>query len=97
VIFDLAQQAEQDRAATIDPNQPPPAHTMTININYETGVIKEELIHYVLAPANQKSNIINSILTEIGQHLEPIRPGRSNPRNLEPRANRYSQNHKRAF
>jgi hypothetical protein len=100
LVFDFANDAQdqldQDQAAR-DAAGHGYKHHMTINTTFAAAAIKTDIIHLVLAPADQRPAIVDRITRAIRQHIVPVRPGRHYPRNTRPRHNRYHQTHKRAY
>ena len=95
VIFDLAQQAERELRAHTAPSRH--KHEMTINKSFAVGVVKDEIIRFVLAPDRHKEQIMARIVTELTRHITPIRKDRTYERHLALRHNRYHNTHKRVF
>jgi hypothetical protein len=97
VIFDLAQDAERKlhERDWVHPGRH--IHEMTINKTFAIGVVKDEMIRFVLAPNDQKEVIMADIIDELSCHIVPIRKDRAYMRNMSVRTNRYSNTHKRAF
>jgi hypothetical protein len=95
VISDLAQQAERELRAQTAPSGY--KHEITVNKSFAIGVVKDEIIRFVLAPDALKEQIMAGIVTELARHITPIRKDRSYERNLALRHNRYHNTHKRVF
>lgn len=93
VAFDLANEAD---AGLRDGGS---AHRMTVNRSYALGVAKAEVVRAMLAPPGESAGIMRGVLEELRGCLVPVRPDRSHGRAGlgKPRANRYSNTHKRVF
>jgi hypothetical protein len=97
VMFDLAQDAERKLHERDRAHPGRHKHEMTINKTFAIGVVKDEMIRFVLAPGDQKEVIMAGIIKELSCHIVPIRKDRAYTRNMNVRQNRYSNTHKRAF
>jgi hypothetical protein len=97
VVFDLAQDAERRLWEEKEARLSEYKHHMTINKTFAVGVVKDEIIHFVLAPDNLKEAIMAEVIKELSCHIVPVRQDRVYKRNKEVRCNRYSNTHKRAF
>jgi hypothetical protein len=97
VMFDLAQDAERRLREGDGARLAGYKYEMTINKSFATGVLKDEMIRFVLAPNKQKEAIMKGITEEMSRHIVPVRKDRSYERNLSVRHNRYSNTHKRTF
>jgi hypothetical protein len=97
VMYDLAQDAERRMHEGKSLRPVPHKHDMAINKTFAIGLVKDEMIRFVLAAADQREAIMAGILDELSRHIVPVRRGRAYERRLTPRHNRYSNTHKRAF
>ncbi|MEG0452762.1 MAG: hypothetical protein RR558_06845, partial [Coprobacillus sp.] len=73
-------------------------YEMKINQNMTIGIIKEELIKVILEDDEEKKeNRYLKMIEEIRKNIIPIRPGRSNQRNKNPKSQKYPMNKKKSF
>jgi hypothetical protein len=94
LAYDLANEADKanrDKAARYK-------HEMTVNKSFAIGVVKEEIIHIILAPDEQKTQMLEALVCEIKDELVPVRKNRAYKRgNLKSGNSRHSITHKRVF
>ena len=65
-----------------------------VNVNHEIGVLKDRLIQAMLEDDDKKrGEKFQEIVNLLQKRLTPIRPNRSNPRNI-PRKAKFHHNHK---
>ena len=70
---------------------------MKINCNMAIGILKNSFIYIVLEKNSTKRNkMIDNLEKAIEEHLVPIKDGRKNPRNSNPR-NKHNLNQRRSF
>ena len=73
-------------------------HQMVINRSLAIGILKEDLIEFVLVKDDKKkTEIFEKILAEIQKNLIPIRPNRHYERTKGQLAGKYSNTHKRSY
>ncbi|HSW35822.1 MAG TPA: hypothetical protein VLH18_04370 [Candidatus Limnocylindrales bacterium] len=73
-------------------------HVMAINKNIAIGIMKDELIYFILEKNDRKRNAcMNSIVNEIERNLLPVRKGRHFPRTKGQFAGKYASSRKRAI
>jgi hypothetical protein len=73
-------------------------HVMTINKNIAIGIMKEELIHFILEKCNRKRKArIDAIVVEIKQNLLPVRSGRNYPRTKGIYSGKYFNSRKKSY
>lgn len=73
-------------------------YEMKINQNITIGIIKEEFIDMILEEDEEKKkNKYQKIIDEIRANKIPIRPGRKNQRNKNPKKQKYPMNKKKSF
>lgn len=73
-------------------------YKMKINQNMTIGIIKEDLIKVILEEDEEKKkNGYLKMIEEIRKNIIPIRPGRSNQRNKNPKKQKYPMNKKKSF
>lgn len=73
-------------------------HQMGINRSLAIGIIKEELIQFIILKGDKKkTEIFEKILAEIQKNLVPIRPDRHYKRTDGQFAGKYSNTHKRSY
>lgn len=69
-----------------------------VNSNILIGRLKDSLVLMFLEDNERKrSKMLNKIMKEISRSVIPIRLGRSNPRNMNVKANKYAINQKRCL
>jgi len=97
VAYDLANEA--DRKLQKNGRLSTYKHEMTVNKGFAMGVVKEELIHIILAPVEERREMLLAVVSELERNLVPVRKDRSYERvsGGAPRHNRYSNTHKRVF
>lgn len=73
-------------------------HVMAINKNIAIGIMKEDLIHFILEKSDRrrKKRMI-AIIDEIKRNLLPIRKGRHYPRTDGLLAGKYSNSRKKSY
>lgn len=62
-------------------NQKKYKYEMAINTNIAIGIMKAELIEYILKPKNKKTDFYDKIISEISEHIVPVRKDRQFTRN----------------
>ena len=73
-------------------------HKMMLNRNVSIGILKDELIHAIIATdSEKKAQIMQSIYDELARNVVPIRPDRHYDRNKSNLRAKYSNTHKRSF
>jgi hypothetical protein len=73
-------------------------YVMVINKNIAIGVMKEDLIHFILEKNDRKRKTrMDSILNEIKHNLLPVRKGRHYPRTKGNLTGKYSNTRKRSY
>jgi hypothetical protein len=73
-------------------------HDMSINKNIAIGIMKEDLIHFILEKSDRKRKArMLAIVDEIKRNLLPIRKGRHYPRTKGVRAGKYSNSRKKSY
>jgi len=73
-------------------------HAMAINKNIAIGVMKEDLIHFILEKNDQRrKELMVAIVNEIKRNLLPIRKGRHYPRTKGLLAGNYSNTRKKSY
>jgi hypothetical protein len=73
-------------------------HGMSINKNIAIGIMKEDLIHFILEKNDMKRKArMVSIVNEIKRNLLPIRKGRHYPRTTGVRSGKYSNSRKKSY
>lgn len=73
-------------------------HVMVINKNIAIGIMKEELVRFILEKNESKrSKRMNAIVSEIKRNLLPVRKGRNYPRTKGVLAGKYSNSRKRSY
>ncbi len=80
-------------------NSKPHKHQMAINKNIAFGIMKEELVLFMLEKnTNKRKLLMNSIVDEIKKNLLPVRKGRHYTRNGRGRlASKYPNTKKKSF
>ena len=69
-----------------------------INQNITIGIIKEDFIDMILEEDEEKKEKkYLKIIDEIRKNIIPIRPGRKNQRNKNPKRQKYPMNKKKGF
>jgi len=95
LIQDIILDAEEEQNIK---NQGKYKHQMSINRSLAIGILKDELIQFILTKSNaQKTYLFEKILEEIKKNLVPIRPGRHYKRTKGQLADNYSNIHKRSY
>lgn len=70
---------------------------MKINCNMAIGILKNSFIYIVLERNSTKRNkMIDNLEKAIEEHLVPVKDGRNNPRNSNPK-NKHNLNQRRSF
>ena len=70
---------------------------MKINCNMAIGILKNSFIYIVLERNSTKRNkMIDNLEKAIEEHLVPVKDGRNNPRNSNPK-NKHNLNQRRKF
>jgi len=73
-------------------------HVMSINKNIAIGIMKEDLIYFILEKNDRKrKDRMDSIVNEIKRNLLPIRKGRHYPRTKGNLTGKYSNTRKRSY
>ncbi len=73
-------------------------YVMAINKNIAIGIMKEDLIHFILEKSDRKRKArMNSIVSEIKRNLLPVRKGRHYPRTKGNLTGKYSNTRKRSY
>jgi len=73
-------------------------HVMAINKNIAIGILKEELIHFILEKNEQRRSArMIAIVEEIKENLLPIRKGRNYPRTKGLLAGKYFNSRKKSY
>jgi hypothetical protein len=73
-------------------------HVMAINKNIAIGIMKEDLIHFILEKSDRKRKArMDSIINEIKCNLLPVRKGRHYPRTKGNLTGKYSNTRKRSY
>ena len=97
VAYDLANEAEQKlkengRLSLYK-------HEMAVNKSFAIGVVKEELLRVMLAPAEKRREMLMAVVEELEGCLVPVKRDRSYGRASSHtiRHNRHSNTHKRVF
>ncbi len=73
-------------------------HVMAINKNVAMGIMKEELIHFILEKSDRRRKArMASIVNEIKHNLLPVRKGRHYPRTKGLLAGKYSNSRKKSY
>jgi hypothetical protein len=73
-------------------------HVMSINKNIAIGIMKEDLIYFILEKSDRKRKArMVAIVDEIKRNLLPIRKGRHYPRTIGVRAGKYSNSRKKSY
>jgi hypothetical protein len=73
-------------------------HVMVINKNIAIGIMKEDLIHFILEKSDRKRKArMAAIVNEIKCNLLPVRKGRQYPRTKWALAGKYSNSKKRSY
>lgn len=73
-------------------------HVMAINKNIAIGIMKEELIHFILEKNEQRRSAkMDIIVNEIKQNLLPVRKGRHYPRTKGLLVGRYPNSRKKSY
>ncbi|MEW5785068.1 MAG: IS4 family transposase [Bacillota bacterium] len=91
VMNDMALEAQMELEADESNRQ---KYVMAINKNIAIGIMKEELISFILEKDRKKrEELMKSIIDEIKQNLLPVRKGRHYPRTRGQLVGNYSNNH----
>jgi len=97
VAYDLANEAERElrESGRLSLYK----HEMAVNKSFAIGVVKEELLHVVLAPVEKRREMLEAVIEELKGSLVPVRKNRSYGRasSHSIRHNRYNNTHKRVF
>jgi hypothetical protein len=73
-------------------------HVMSINKNIAIGIMKEDLIHFILEKSDRKRKArIVAIVDDIKRNLLPIRKGRHYPRTKGVLTGKYSNSRKKSY
>ncbi|MEX2012861.1 MAG: IS4 family transposase, partial [Candidatus Levyibacteriota bacterium] len=73
-------------------------YVMAINKNIAMGIMKEDLIHFILEKSDQRRKaLMVAIVNEIKSNLLPIRKGRHYPRTKGVLAGKYSNSRKKSY
>lgn len=73
-------------------------YEMKINQNMAIGIIKEDLIDMILEEDKEKQKVkYSKMIEEIRKNIVPVRPGRKNQRNKNPKKQKYPMNKKKSF
>lgn len=73
-------------------------YEMAINKNIAIGIMKEDLIHFILERSERKRKArMNAIVNEIKSNLLPIRKGRHYPRTKSLLSGKYSNSRKNSY
>lgn len=73
-------------------------HVMAINKNIAIGIMKEDLIHFILEKSDRKRKTrMVAIVNEIKRNLLPIRKGRHYPRTKGLLSGKYSNSRKKSY
>ncbi len=73
-------------------------HVMAINKNIAIGIMKEDLIHFILEKSDRRrKKRMSAIIDEIKRNLLPIRKGRRYPRTDGLLAGKYSNSRKKSY
>lgn len=73
-------------------------YEMKINRNISIGILKEKLIVMALEKDKDKQEtLFNEVIDQIQQQVVPIRPGRKNKRNKDPKKQKYPMNQKKSY
>ena len=95
LIQDIILDAEEEQNAKIEGKY---KHQMSINRSLAIGILKDDLIQFVLTKSSaKKTYLFEKILEEIEKHLVPIRPGRHFRRTKGQLAGNFSNTHKRSY
>jgi len=98
-LCNLVQDMIADAQAIIDSSEKPSGkHKMAINRAYAVGVMKDDFIKAILEPdRDKKSDLFMRMVSEIQEHVLPVRPGRHYPRRKGNFAGKYSNTYKRCY
>ena len=73
-------------------------YAMAINRNLAIGILKEEMIRLILEKdPDKQEELMNNIMEEISENVEPVRPERKYPRTKGQLASKYSNTRKRSY
>jgi hypothetical protein len=73
-------------------------HVMAINKNIAMGIMKEDLIHFILEKSDRRRrSLMLAIVNEIKCNLLPVRKGRHYPRTKGLLAGKYSNSRKKSY
>ncbi|MBS4024457.1 MAG: hypothetical protein KGZ96_02155 [Clostridia bacterium] len=73
-------------------------HVMAINKNIAMGIMKEDLIHFILEKSDRRRKArMDAIVNEIKRNLLPVRKGRHYPRTKGLLAGKYSNSRKKSY
>lgn len=73
-------------------------YEMQINRNISIGILKEKLIVMALEKdPKRREEMFKGVIEQIQQQVVPIRPGRKNVRNKNPKKQNYPMNQKKAY
>ena len=73
-------------------------HVMAINKNIAIGIMKEDLIYFILEKSDRKRKArMDSIINEIKRNLLPVRKGRHFPRTKGQLVGKYSNSRKKSY
>lgn len=95
IINDIVIEAQMELEQETDQ---PSKYVMTINKNIAIGIMKEDLIYFILEKSDRKRKAcMNSIVNEIKRNLLPVRKGRHFPRTKGQLAGKYSNSRKKSY
>ena len=98
-LCNLVQDMIADAQAELDSSgKPTGKHKMAINRAYAVGVMKSDLIKALLEPDKDKKTLIfTRMVSEIQDHVLPVRPGRHYQRHKGLLTGKYSNTRKRCY
>lgn len=95
IMNDIMLEAQMELEQKKEPGE---KHVMAINKNIAIGIMKEELIHFILEKNEQRRNArMVAIVDEIKQNLLPIRKGRHYPRMKGLLSGKYFNSRKKSY
>ena len=95
VMNDMVLEAQMELEADESNRQ---KYVMAINKNIAIGIMKEELISFILEKDRKKrEELMKSIIDEIKQNLLPVRKGRHYPRTRGQLVGNYSNTRKKSY
>ena len=96
-VFNLLQSFVNDAQKNIEEEGCKYKHEIKINFNMSVGFFKKLFILILIEEDdNKKQELWNKLETKIEKYYEPIRPGRSYPRNKD-KKNKYPINKRKSF